>query len=130
MRRSKFGEGGKGFPGNRSIVQGIDVRSAAEAIGLYAVCDGIASFVCEPKIDELWKKHEASIDPEERDVLSAEIQRMLIEGYYFVPIYMNPFVHAVGPRVLPAGDGFHRYWDTVTAPYPYPWEIWEVKSSG
>ncbi len=63
-------------------------------------------------------------------MLSASVQRMLIGGYYFVPIYMNPFVHAVGPRVLPAGDGFHRYWDTVTAPYPYPWEIWEVKPSG
>jgi peptide/nickel transport system substrate-binding protein len=128
--RSKFGQGSKGFPGGRTIVQGIDVRSAAEAIGLYAVCGGIASFVCDPKIDELWKKHQASLDPEDRDVLSANIQRLLIEGYYFVPIYMNPFVHAVGPRVLPAGDGFHRYWDTKTAPYPYPWEVWEVKSSG
>jgi len=34
---------------------------------------------------------------------------MLIEEYYFVPIYINSFVHAVGPRVLPAGDDFHRY---------------------
>ncbi len=62
--RAKFGEGSKGFPGNRTIVQGIDVRSAAEAIGLYAVCGGIASFVCEPKIEELWRKHEASVDIE------------------------------------------------------------------
>jgi peptide/nickel transport system substrate-binding protein len=128
--RAKIGQGRKGFPGSRTIVQAIDVRSAAEAIGIYAVCEGVASLVCEPKIDELWKKHEASLDPEERDVLSAEIQRMLIEGYYFVPIYMNPFVHVVGPRVLPEGEGFHRYWDTKTAPYPYPWEIWEVKASG
>ena len=62
--------------------------------------------------------------------LSGEIQRALIDGYYFVPIYMNPFVHAVGPRVLPAGDGFHRYWNTKNAPYPYPWEDWLVKTSG
>ena len=46
----------------------------------------------------------------------------------FVPIYLNPFVHAVGPRVLPAGEGFHRYWDTPQAGYPYPWEVWEVKA--
>jgi hypothetical protein len=43
---------------------------------------------------------------------------------------MNPFVHAVGPRVLPEGNGVQRYWDTKNAPYPYPWEIWEVKTSG
>jgi hypothetical protein len=43
---------------------------------------------------------------------------------------MNPFVHAVGPRVLPQGDGFHRYWDTKRAPFPYPWEEWQVKISG
>ena len=44
-----------------------------------------------------------------------------------VPIYWNPFVHAVGPKVLPEGKGFERYWDTLHAPYPWPWEDWEVK---
>jgi hypothetical protein len=44
-----------------------------------------------------------------------------------VPIYLNPFVHAVGPRVLPAGGAFQRYWDTPQAAYPVPWEWWEVK---
>jgi peptide/nickel transport system substrate-binding protein len=128
--RSKVGQGAKGFPGDRTIVQNIDTKSAAEAIGIYAVCGGTASFVCDPKIDALWKKYEASTDPEERASLSAEIQHMLIADYYFVPIYMNPFVHAVGPHVLPAGDGFHKYWDTKNAPYPYPWEDWQVKASG
>ncbi|MCH7924477.1 MAG: hypothetical protein IIC51_02960 [Planctomycetes bacterium] len=46
---------------------------------------------------------------------------------YAVPIFWNPFVHAVGPRVLPEGDGFHKYWDNIQAAYPYPWEVWEVK---
>lgn len=44
-----------------------------------------------------------------------------------MPIYINAFVHAVGPRVLPEGDGFHRYWVPPQAPYPYPWEDWQVK---
>ncbi len=49
-----------------------------------------------------------------------------------MPIYINPFVHAVGPKVLPAGDapageGFHRYWTTPLAGYPYPWEDWQVR---
>ncbi len=128
--QAKNAQGRKGFSGNRTIVQRIDVRSAAEAIPIVAVCDGPAPMVCEPNIDALWKKHEASLDPEERESLSAEIQHLLIKGYYFVPIYMNPFVHAVGPRVLPEGEGFHRYWDTKRAPFPYPWEDWRVKESG
>ncbi len=128
--QAKNAQGRNGFPGNRTIVQRIDVRGAWEAIPLFAVCSSPAAMVCEPQIDELWKKHEASLDPEERESLSAEIQHLLIKDHYFVPIYMNPFVHAVGPRVLPAGDGFHRYWDTKRAPFPYPWEIWEVKTSG
>ncbi len=127
--RSKLAQGRKGFPGNRSIVQNIDPRpgGAKENIGVYAVCDGTASFICEPQIEALWAKHQASIDLEERERLVKAIQRILIEEYYFVPIYINAFVHAVGPRVLPEGEGFHRYWDTPQAPFPYPWEVWEVK---
>jgi peptide/nickel transport system substrate-binding protein len=127
--RSMIAEGRKGFKGNRTIVQHIGPRpgGAKDSIGVYAVCGGSASFICEPQIEALWAKHQASTDPEERDRLVKDIQRLTIEEYYFVPIYLNPFVHAVGPRVLPAGEAFHRYWDTPQAGYPYPWEWWEVK---
>ena len=127
--RSKTGQGRKGYEGNRTIVQNIGPRpgGAKDSIGVYAVCSGPSSFICEPAIEELWKRHEASTNSEERDRLIKEVQRIIIEEYYFVPIYNNPFVHAVGPRVLPEGDGFHRYWDTPQAPYPYPWEWWQVK---
>jgi peptide/nickel transport system substrate-binding protein len=128
--RAKMGKGRAGFPGNRTILQNIDVRSAADLISVFATCKGAASFVCDPKVDELWKKYQDSVDAEERASLSAEVQHMLIENYYLVPLYLNPFVHAVGPHVAPAGDGFHRYWDTKNAPYPYPWEEWQVKTSG
>lgn len=127
--RAKVAQGRKGYPGNRTIVQNIDPRpgGAKANIGVYAVCGNSASFVCEPQIEKLWAKHQASVDLNERDSLIKAIQRILIEEYYFVPIYLNPFVHAIGPRVLPEGDGFHRYWDTLHAPYPWPWEVWEVK---
>jgi peptide/nickel transport system substrate-binding protein len=132
--RSKTGQGRKGYEGNRTIVVNIGPRpgGAKDSIGIYAVCGGAASFICEPAIEERWGRHEASIDPEERDQLIKEIQRIIVGEYSFVPIYINPFVHAVGPRVLPAGDappgeGFHRYWATSQAPYPYPWEDWQVK---
>ena len=127
--RAKMAQGRKGYPGNRTIVQNVGPRpgGAKAEIGVYAVCGGSASFVCEPQIEKLWAKHEASVKPNERDGLIKAIQRILIEEYYFVPLYLNPFVQAVGPRVLPEGKGFHRYWDTLHAPYPWPWEVWEVK---
>jgi peptide/nickel transport system substrate-binding protein len=128
--RAKVGQGRKGFPGNRTIVQNIDPRpgGAKANIGVYAVCSSPASIVCEPQIEELWAKHEASTRPEERDRIVKAIQRLLVEDYHLVPIYWNPFVHAIGPKVLPEGKGVERYYDTLHAPYPWPWEIWEVRA--
>ncbi|PYN81053.1 MAG: hypothetical protein DMD96_10400 [Candidatus Rokuibacteriota bacterium] len=128
--RAKIGQGRKGFPGNRTIAQNIDPRAggAKANVAVYAVCGSSASFVCEPQIEALWTKHQASLDQQERERLIKAIQRILLDEYYFVPIYWNPFVHAVGPRVLPEGRAVSRYWDTLNAPYPWPWEIWEVKA--
>jgi peptide/nickel transport system substrate-binding protein len=127
--RGKIGQGRKGFPGNRTIVQNIDPRpgGAKANVGLYAVCASPSSQVCEPHIEKLWARHQATTDLEERDRLIKSIQRTLIDEYYFVPLYWNPFVHAVGPKVLPEGKGIERYWDSLHAPYPWPWEVWEVK---
>jgi peptide/nickel transport system substrate-binding protein len=127
--RAKLGQGRQGYPGNRTILQIIGSRpgGAKDTVSVYAVCGGSAAFVCEPKVEDLWAKHQASTELEERDRLIKAIQRILIEEYYFVPIYINSFVHAVGPRVLPAGDGFQQYWDTPQAGYPVPWEVWAVK---
>ena len=128
--RAKIGQGRKAYPGVRTIVQNIDPRAggAKANIGVYAVCAAAASFICEPQIEALWTKHQASVDLLERERLVKAIQRVLLDEYYFVPIYLNPFVAAVGPRVLPESEGFHRYWDTLHAPYPWPWEVWEVKA--
>jgi peptide/nickel transport system substrate-binding protein len=128
--RAKVSRGRKGYQGNRSIVHNIDPRAggAAASVAVYAVCGSPSSFVCEPQIESLWKDYQASGDAEYRDETVKKIQRILVENYLIVPIYLNPFVHAVGPRVLPAGEGFHRYWDTMNAPYPWPWEVWEVRA--
>ena len=128
--RSKVGQGRSGFPGNRTIVQNIDPRAGGSQanIGVYAVCGSPSSFVCEPQIEALWTKHQASIDVQERERLVKAIQRITLDEYHFVPIYLNPFVHGIGPRVLTEGKGVHRYWDTLNAPYPWPWEVWEVRA--
>ena len=128
-QRAKMAQGRRGFPGHRTLVQNIDPRpgGAKSNLGVYATCGSPATFVCEPQIEALWAKHQASLDLDERDRLVKTIQKILIEDYYFIPLYINSFVHAVGPRVLPAGNGFHRYWDSPQSPFPYPWEVWEVK---
>jgi peptide/nickel transport system substrate-binding protein len=128
--RAKVGGGRKSYPGNRNIVQNIDPRAGGSKanIAVYAVCDSPSAFICDPQIEALWKKHQSSLDLADRERLVKQIQRIVLDEYYFIPIYLNPFVAAVGPRVLPEGEGFHRYWDTLNAPYPWPWEIWEVKA--
>ena len=128
--RAKIGQGRKGYPGNKTIVQNIDPRpgGAKASISVYAVCASASAFVCEPPIEELWAKHQGSRNPDERDRLIKAIQKILIEDHHMIPMYWNPFVAAVGPRVLPEGKGFERYWETLHAPYPWPWEVWEVKA--
>jgi peptide/nickel transport system substrate-binding protein len=77
--RSKTGQGPKGYEGNRTIVVNIGPRpgGAKDSIGVYAVCESPAAFICEPAIEERWKRHEASLDPEERDRPIKEIQRII-----------------------------------------------------
>ncbi|MGH8067907.1 MAG: ABC transporter substrate-binding protein [Candidatus Entotheonellia bacterium] len=132
--RAKMAEGRHGWPGNRTIIHDISVQpgSAASTIRLQATCESSSSMICEPYIETRWATYEASIDPEERSRLLKEIQKYVIQEYLIVPLYINPFVHVVGPRVLPEGDappgeGFHRYWATPQAPFPWPWEEWEVR---
>jgi peptide/nickel transport system substrate-binding protein len=127
--RGKMAQGKNGWPGGQTIVHEIVVApgSAAAEIRTVATCASPASFICEPYIEERWAKHQASIDPAERTGLIHEIQRYVIQEYLAVPIYINPFVHAVGPRVLPEDDGFHQYWAAPQVGFPWPWEDWEVK---
>jgi peptide/nickel transport system substrate-binding protein len=93
---AQVSQGRKSYAGNRTIVQTIDPRpgGAKASIRLYAVCGGPASFICEPQIEALWAKHQASIDPAERERLVKEIQRIVVEQ-------------------LPEGEAVHRYWNTL-----------------
>ena len=51
----------------------------------------------------------------------------MLRKYYLVPLYLQPFVHAVTQKVLPEGEAVQRYRDTLNAPFPWPWAVWEVK---
>jgi len=132
--RGKRSRGRQGYDSKATILKSIAMTPgvAASAIRLFATCTSGASFICDERIEEHWKQYNASTDPEERKELSHAIQRIIIDDFLAIPIYINPFVHAVGPRVLPegkasSGEGFHKYWSSPQAPYPYPWEEWQVK---
>src|SRR5690242_13225648 len=57
----------------------------------------------------------------ERKTLAEQIQREILENYYFVPVFRHAFVNAIGPRVAAKKwqDVFPTY---ETSGYPYPWE--------
>jgi peptide/nickel transport system substrate-binding protein len=83
---------------------------------------------CVPELDGKFSKYLASTDHTERKSLAAEIQREILENYYFVPIFRHAFVNAIGPRIAAKKwqDVFPTY---VTAGYPYPWEDIELKEA-
>ncbi len=106
---------------------------AAMMIEKFALCAAPGSFACDSQIEALWKKYQDdSTSAEDRVKLSREIQERIITEFIAVPIYLNSFTQAIGPRVLPEGDapdgeGFHRYWGSPLSAFPFPWEDWEVK---
>ena len=127
--RGKQSNTADGWPGGRTIINEISVSigTAAMEIKLTATCDSPASHICEPYIEERWAQYQASLDPLEREELIKDIQTYIIEEFLVVPIFINPFVHAVGTNVLPEGDGFHKYWALPQTAFPWPWDEWEVK---
>ena len=56
----------------------------------------------------------------ERQALAEEIQRGILENYYFVPVFRHAFVNAIGPRV--AASKWQDVFPTITTGYCYPWE--------
>jgi ABC-type transport system substrate-binding protein len=79
-----------------------------------------------PELDAKFKQYEESVRPEERTKLAEEIQRAILENYYFVPVYRAAFICAIGPRVM--AEGWQEVFPTVQSVYAYPWEELKLKS--
>jgi hypothetical protein len=60
--------------------------------------------------------------------LAEEIQKEILDNYYFVPVFRHAFVNAIGPRLKAAKwqDIFPTY---LTTGYAYPWEDIQLKDS-
>ena len=89
---------------------------AAAYIRAFAICEGNSSVTCDPKIDELFATHEASLDLAERAQLVEEIQRYILEEHIFVPVYINAFAMGAGPKL--AGK-IEDYTKVFVSLYPY-----------
>ena len=77
-------------------------------------------FFCVKSLDDQFEKYQASSDRAERKQLAEQIQRAILEEYYFVPVFRHAFVNAIGPRV--AAQKWRDVFPTVTTGYCYPWE--------
>jgi len=98
--KPKEGYGHKGFPG-RQIVKSISMipGDASLYVDNWLRCGGTYSFVCDSRIEALWQRHQASLDPRERKDLVKQAQNIALDEYIFVPIYVNSFTLGVGPRI-------------------------------
>ena len=67
-------------------------------------CGGFNSkdFFCVKELDDQFNKYLASYDRDERKQLAEQIQRTILEEYYFVPVFRHAFVNAIGPRLADA----------------------------
>jgi peptide/nickel transport system substrate-binding protein len=86
-----------------------------------------ADAFCVKEVDEKFARYTKSEDAKEREKLAHEIQREILENYYFVPVFRHAFMNAIGPRI----DA--KKWQDIfptakSTGYAYPWE--EIKLKG
>ena len=80
---------------------------------------------CVPALDDKFNKYLTSTDRNERKNLATEIQREILDNYYFVPVFRHAFVNAFGPR-LAAKKWQDIFPTNLTSGYAYPWEDLEL----
>lgn len=124
----KLLEGGlKEWPGVQII---LNIASApgdwSSYYRAYLQCGGFSSLTCVPELDAKFATYEKSTDPGERQQLAEEIQRAVLENYYFVPVYRLAFVNALGPRI-DVKDWQDIFATPQLTPYAVPWENLKVK---
>jgi peptide/nickel transport system substrate-binding protein len=121
--------GMKEWPGVQIIMNG--ARIGASWANWYESnfkCGGqlAADRICVTDLDAKFDRYLASEQPTERKALAEEIQRGILENYYFVPVFRHAFVNAIGPRI--AATKWQDVFPTaVTTGYAYPWEDIKLK---
>jgi ABC-type transport system substrate-binding protein len=127
---TKRRQGGmKEWPGLNIIMAG--ARIGATWANWYETafkCGGFlsADAFCVEDLDTKYAQYLKSDKPAERQALAYEIQRAILENYYFVPVFRHAFMNAIGPRIAAKRwqDVFPSYRSTG---YAYPWEDIQLK---
>ncbi len=119
----------KEWPGVQIIMNGARIGGSwANWYEAMMQCGGFNArdFFCLEELDSKFASYQQSIDPDERKRLAAEIQRAILENYYFVPVFRHAFVNAIGPRI--AAATWQDVFQTITTGYAYPWEDIKLKN--
>jgi len=85
-----------------------------------------ADTICVKGLDEKFERYMQSAKPAERKQLAEEIQRDILENYYFVPVFRHAFMNAIGPRI--DAKKWQDVFSTITTGYAYPWEEIKLKT--
>jgi len=86
-------------------------------------CGGFQSkdFFCVKQLDDKFAQYTTSDNRDERKKIAFDIQKAILENYYFVPVFRHAFVNAYGPRI--AAKKWQDVFPTnLTSGYAYPWE--------
>ena len=78
-------------------------------------------------LDAKFDRYVASVSPGERKQLAEEIQREILENYYFIPVFRHAFMNAIGPRIA-ATKWQDVFQSSITTGYAYPWEEIKLKT--
>lgn len=93
---------------------------AAVRVRNFATCDGAASRICDPNIDEPFAEYEASTDTDERAEILNGIQQYIIDEHLLPYVYTLGLNMAQGPDVEQPGN---EVWAQIPQyVYPGPWE--------
>ncbi len=120
----------KEWPGVQIIMNG--ARIGASWANWYESnfkCGGqlAADRLCVSDLDAKFDRYVASDQPAERKALAEQIQREILENYYFVPVFRHAFVNAIGPRIA-AAKWQDIFPTAITTGYAYPWEDIQLKA--
>jgi ABC-type transport system substrate-binding protein len=128
---AKRRQGGlKEWPGLNIILAGARIGATwANWYESVVKCGGFlsADAFCIKDLDAKYERYLTLDKPDERKTLAYDIQRNILENYYFIPVFRHAFMNAIGPRIKATKwqDVFPTFKSTG---YAYPWEDIELKS--
>jgi peptide/nickel transport system substrate-binding protein len=79
--------------------------NAATRIEAFVAGSGAFAYGGYPDIDELFRQQAVELDPQKRQALLHQIQRLIHDKAMFAPIWELAFINAYGPRVAESGLG-------------------------